>query len=69
MENIPNMDILNALQKFYRNLNMKVMVSFPVYNRKEYLEITARSLYECSNIDKVIIKILMIVVVNFTTTI
>ncbi|GHT34492.1 hypothetical protein AGMMS49592_4360 [Endomicrobiia bacterium] len=36
---------------------MKVMVSVPVYNRKEYLEITARSLYECSNIDKVIIKV------------
>ncbi|GHT50247.1 hypothetical protein AGMMS49990_02330 [Endomicrobiia bacterium] len=36
---------------------MRVMVSVPVYNRKEYLEITARSLYECSNIDKVIIKV------------
>ncbi|GHT47403.1 hypothetical protein AGMMS49936_08040 [Endomicrobiia bacterium] len=36
---------------------MKVMVSVTVYNRKEYLEITARSLYECSNIDKVIIKV------------
>jgi glycosyltransferase involved in cell wall biosynthesis len=33
------------------------MVSIPVYNRKKYLEITAKSLYECSNIDKVTISI------------
>jgi hypothetical protein len=36
---------------------MKIMVSIPVYNRKKYLEITAKSLYECSNIDKVAINI------------
>ncbi|MDR1952226.1 MAG: glycosyltransferase family 2 protein [Elusimicrobiota bacterium] len=31
---------------------MKLFIAIPVYNRKEYLEITARSLYECSNVDK-----------------
>jgi glycosyltransferase involved in cell wall biosynthesis len=31
---------------------MKLFIAVPVYNRKEYLEITARSLYECKNIDK-----------------
>ncbi|GHT61670.1 hypothetical protein AGMMS50222_08030 [Endomicrobiia bacterium] len=39
---------------------MKVMDSVPVYNRKEYLEITTRSLYECSNIDKVTLDLLII---------
>jgi hypothetical protein len=33
------------------------MVSIPVYNRKKYLEIVAKSLYACSNIDKVTINI------------
>ncbi|MDR2772589.1 MAG: glycosyltransferase family 2 protein [Elusimicrobiota bacterium] len=31
---------------------MKLFIAVPVYNRKEYLEITARSLFECSNINK-----------------
>jgi hypothetical protein len=31
---------------------MKLFVAIPIYNRKEYLEITVRSLFECSNIDK-----------------
>jgi hypothetical protein len=33
------------------------MISVPVFNRKKYLEITAKSLYECSNIDKAAIKV------------
>lgn len=36
---------------------MKIMISVPVYNRRKYVEITARSLYECANIDKVSIKV------------
>jgi hypothetical protein len=36
---------------------MKLMIAVPVYNRQEYLEIMARSLYECSNIDKAVIKV------------
>jgi hypothetical protein len=36
---------------------MKLMVAIPVYNRKQFLEITARSLYECLNVEKVNIKI------------
>ncbi|MCL2485376.1 MAG: glycosyltransferase family 2 protein [Endomicrobia bacterium] len=31
---------------------MKLTVAIPVYNRKEILEITKRSLYECNNVDK-----------------
>ncbi|MDR0819995.1 MAG: glycosyltransferase [Endomicrobium sp.] len=36
---------------------MKLMIAIPVYNRKKYLEITAKSLYECSNIDKSVIRV------------
>jgi len=36
---------------------MKLMIAVPVYNRKKYVEITARSLYECSNIDKTDIRV------------
>ncbi|MDR3256228.1 MAG: glycosyltransferase family 2 protein [Endomicrobium sp.] len=36
---------------------MKLMIAIPVYNRKKYLEITAKALYECSNINKTAIKI------------
>ena len=36
---------------------MKLMISVPVFNRKKYLEITARSLFECSGVNKVDIKI------------
>ena len=31
---------------------MKLFIAIPIFNRKNYLEITARSLFECSNIDK-----------------
>ncbi|MDR2709376.1 MAG: glycosyltransferase family 2 protein [Elusimicrobiota bacterium] len=31
---------------------MKLFIAIPVYNRKKYLSICARSLYECRNIDK-----------------
>ncbi|MCA6071694.1 MAG: glycosyltransferase [Endomicrobium sp.] len=36
---------------------MKLMIAIPVYNRREYLEITAKSLYECSNINKAAVKV------------
>ncbi|MDR2426243.1 MAG: glycosyltransferase family 2 protein [Endomicrobium sp.] len=36
---------------------MKLMISVPIFNRKKYLEITAKSLYECLNIDKTSIKV------------
>jgi glycosyltransferase involved in cell wall biosynthesis len=36
---------------------MKLMIAIPVYNRREYLEITEKSLYECSNINKAAVKV------------
>ena len=36
---------------------MKLMISVPVFNRKKYVEITARALYECDNISKTSIKV------------
>ncbi|MDR2399388.1 MAG: glycosyltransferase family 2 protein [Endomicrobium sp.] len=36
---------------------MELMIAIPVYNRKQFLEITAKSLYECPNAEKTDIKI------------
>lgn len=36
---------------------MKLMITMPVYNIKKYLEITVKSLYKCSNIDKSVIRV------------
>ena len=44
-------------ENFYKGFEMKLMIAIPVYNRKQYLEITAKSLYECSNVNKSIIKV------------
>ncbi|MDR3285620.1 MAG: glycosyltransferase family 2 protein [Holosporales bacterium] len=44
------------------------MVAIPVYNRKQFLEITARSLYECSNVEKTDIKIFNDCSTDFDTT-
>ncbi|GHT24523.1 hypothetical protein AGMMS49953_07190 [Endomicrobiia bacterium] len=36
---------------------MKLMIAIPVYSREKYLETTAKSLYEYSNIDKSLIRV------------
>ncbi|MDR3195448.1 MAG: glycosyltransferase family 2 protein [Endomicrobium sp.] len=47
---------------------MKLMIAIPVYNRKQFLEITARSLYECSNVEKTDIKIFNDCSIEFDST-
>jgi glycosyltransferase involved in cell wall biosynthesis len=47
---------------------MKLMVAIPVYNREQFLEITARSLYECSSVEKTDIKVFNDCSTDFDTT-